>query len=213
MKIFDLEFEVPPDFRVEGQSSAGERSHVDIIGPNAWDLAATLAAQAMAAGFERIKQESTRITLERGEQALVLVQDSGNLVVHVRDPTVLPRARFEGSAVLLNDLRIELGATAVEPLRERYLPEQRMRSAAWKLTGVTAPQLIDRVLDTAVVEKGLKRGAVFGPAKGGMAVWGGEAYSSLEFLKVHAVSESDHVLLEMDLVDKREELPTKTDPG
>jgi len=50
------------------------------------------------------------------------------------------------------------------------------------------------------VNAGLKRGAVFGPAKGGQEVWSGEAYSKVELVKVHATVEPRTVLLEIDLV-------------
>lgn len=201
MQILGFEFELPAGCRVEGPSSSGERSHVDIIGPNARTLAAALVDRAVAAGFSQLEQEADRITLERGEQKLVLVHDSGNLIVHTYDPTILPRARFNGSAVLLGDLRFECGATSIAPLRERHLPDQHMRSGAWTLMGISASQLVERVLDTAVATKGLKRGAVFGPAKRGREVWSGEAYSKRELVKVHATVESGVVLLEIDLID------------
>jgi hypothetical protein len=205
MQILGFEFEVPPEYRVEGPSSSGERSHVVLVGPNARTLAGALVDRAVAAGFRRPKPEADPVVLERGEQTLVLVHDSGNLIVHMHDPTMLPRARFDGSAVLLGELQFECGTTSIVPLRERHVPSQHMRSGAWTLAGVSASQLVERVIDTVVTTKGLKRGSVFGPAKGGREVWSGEAYSTLELLKVRAAVDAGSVLLEIDLIDRRKE--------
>lgn len=203
MQILGFEFELPTEYRAEGASSCGESSHVDIVGPTAWNLAPAFVDQAVAAGFSQTKQEADRITLERGEQWLVLVHDSGKLIIHAYDPTMLPHARFDGSAVLLGDLRFECGASSIVPLRERHLRNQHMRKGAWTLSGVSASQLVDRVLDTAVTSKGLKRGTVFGPPKGGRQVWSGEANSEVELVKVHATAQPGSVLLEIDVIDNR----------
>ena len=63
--------------------------------------------------------------------------------------------------------------------------------------------IVERVIDQAVASKGLVRGAVFEPPKGGRQSWSGEAYSKYELVKARATVESGHVLLEIDLVDKR----------
>lgn len=205
MQILGFDFEVPPEYRVEGPSSRGERSHVVLVGPNARTLAVALVDRALAAGFRQPKPESDRVVLERGEQTIILVHDSGNLIIHTHDPTMLPHARFDGSAVLLGELRLECGTSSIVPLRERHLPSQHMRSGSWKLAGVSASQLVERVLDTAVTTKGLKRGTIFGPAKGGREVWSGEAYSTLELIKVRAAVDAGSVVLEIDLIDRRGE--------
>ncbi|WP_437609175.1 hypothetical protein WMF20_49570 [Sorangium sp. So ce834] len=203
MQILGFEFELPAEFRVEKISSAGAGSCIDIMGKNAGSLAAALAEQAVAVGFSESKQEAGRIKLERGEQRLLLVHDAEGLTIQTYDPTTLPRARFDGSAVLLDDLRFECGATSIAPLRETYLHDKHLRSGAWRLSGVSAPEVVARVLDTAVTSRSLKRGAVFGPPRGGEEVWSGEAYSKVELVKVHATVESGVVLLEIDLIDNR----------
>jgi hypothetical protein len=203
MQIFDFKVQLSGEYEVNGPSDGGESRHIAVVGSNAWSLATALLSQALAAGFNQLKRDGDRITLERGEQRLILVNDSGNLVIHMRDPTVLPHARFDGSAVLLGDLRVECGATSIVPLRERSLANGNLRRGAWTLSGVAASELVSRVLDAVVTGRGLKRGAVFGPAKGGMERWSGEAYSKVEFVKVSATVQPGGVLLEIDIVDKR----------
>ncbi|MFO0755491.1 MAG: hypothetical protein U0359_03315 [Byssovorax sp.] len=201
MQIFDFEFELPPEFRVERTIGVGECRTLDVVGRNAERLAAALAAQAVMAGFRELKREADRVKLERGEQWLFLVHDAEGLTIQMCDPTILPLARFDGSAALLGELRFECGATSITPLRERDLPDNHMRCGAWRLSGVSAPEVVERVLDTVVQGRGLKRGAVFGPARGGRPVWSGEAYSDVVLVKVHATVEPNVVLLEIDLVD------------
>jgi hypothetical protein len=137
--------------------------------------------------------------LERGEQRLILVFDSEGLTIQTYDPSVLPVARHAGSVVLLADLRVDMGSASITPLRERVVGE--LRRAAWKIKGATAPDAVRRVMDEVVSRRGLTRGATFGPAKGGREVWTGEASSRAELVKVRATVESDHVHLEIDLVD------------
>jgi hypothetical protein len=217
MKILDFEFDLPGEFRVEKTSFSDESSRIDIVGKNAGRLSAAFVEQAVAAGFSESRQEADSVDLERGEQTLLLWHDSERLTIHMRDPTILPRARVDGSAVLLGDLRFDVGATSIAPLRERrhygwgspqaclqgYPKDKQTRTGAWRLSGVSAPKVVERVLDSAVASKGLTRGGVFGPPKGGMEVWRGEAYSKVELVKVDATVEPGLVLLEIDLVENR----------
>ncbi len=112
-------------------------------------------------------------------------------------------ARYEGSSVLVGDLKVDCGTESITPLEEKYLEDKFFRSATWELSGVPAEEVVTRVIDEAVASKGLKRGALFGPAKGGRETWVGEAYSSVELVKARATNESGKVLLEIDIVDKR----------
>ena len=82
-----------------------------------------------------------------------------------------------------------------------------LRRAAWKLSGASAPDVVRRVIDEAVGGRGLTRGPTFGPANQGREVWTAEASSEAELVKARATVESDHVLLEIDLVDKGSKTP------
>ena len=98
---------------------------------------------------------------------------------------------------------MDCGSASIEPLRERHLPDRYLRSSAWKVAGVPASDLVTRFIDQIVTSRGLTRGPIFGPAKGGRETWVGEAFSELEFVKARATVDLERVLFEVDFVDKR----------
>jgi hypothetical protein len=203
MEILGFEVELPGGLRVEQTSSGEGGTCIDIVGKNAESFSAAIVDQAVAAGFSESNREADRVELDRGEQRLLLVRDSEGLTIQTYDPTELDTARFDGSAVLLGDLRLDCGTTSIVPLRERYLQDKQLRLGAWKLSGVSARNVVKRVLDGAVASKGLTLGGIFEPPRGGREVWSGEAYSRVELVKVRATVEPGHVLLEVDLVVNR----------
>ena len=202
MELFDFEFSLPHGFNVKKTTFDVESARIDIVGDDAEHLVTSVVKAAVAAGFSIVDQEPNRVVLERGEQRIVLGFDSTGLTIDTRDPTKLPLARHDGSAVLVGDLRVECGSASIVPLRERLMQDQWWR-AAWKLSGISAPEVVRRVIDQAVASKGLVRGAMFDPPKGGRPRWKGEAYSRAERVDAAATAESDHVLLEIDLIDNR----------
>jgi hypothetical protein len=126
MEILGFQFELPRGLRVE-RTVAGESIRIEIVGKNAGSLSAAIVERAVAAGFSESEREGNRIALARDEQWLILVHVHEGLIIHTYDPTTLPRARFDGSAVLLDDLKFECGACSIEPLRERYLDDKHLR--------------------------------------------------------------------------------------
>lgn len=215
MEILGLEIELPDGLRVERASSERDRSCIDVIGTNAESLLRAIITRAVAAGFSESKRSAERVELSRGEQRLLVVRDSEGLTIQTYDPTVLRTARIDGSFVLLGDVRVDCGATTIEPLRERHLDDKNLWTGAWRLFGVSAADAVQRVLDGVVASKGLTRGSVFEPPRGGRQVWSGEAYSRVELVKVRAIAEAGHVLLELDLVDnrgRRERTPSEGKP-
>jgi hypothetical protein len=206
MELFDFDFTLPDGVAVENTTSDAEGVCIDIVGNKAEDLAASIVKQAKAVGFVAAEQVVGRVELHRGEQRLLLLFQSSALTIQTYDPTELPMAGYDGAAVLLADFRVDCAPASIVPLRERHTGDTQWRRAAWKLCGISAQELVRRVIDEAVASKGLKRGAMFGPAKGGREVWSGEAYSRFELVKAHATVESGHVLLEIDLIDHRERI-------
>ena len=206
VEILGFEFELARGFRAEQTSSAEDRTCIDIAGKDPEVLSAIIVEQALAAGFIASKREATRVELERGQQRLIVVHDSRGLTIQTYDPTGIDVARFDGSAVLLGDLRMDCGTSKISPLHEKHLPDKHLWSGAWELSGVPASQVVKRVLDSVVVSRGLALGSVFEPPAGGRRVWSGEAYSGVELVKVRATAESGQVLLEVDFVDKRSSL-------
>lgn len=206
MQLFDFEIVLPDVLRLEKRSSSGEGVCVDLVGDGVQTAVASIVDKAAGVGFLVSNRGADRVELERGEQRLILAYDSSGLTIQTYDPTLLPPARHDGAAVLLADLRVDLGSASVAPLRERRMGE--LRRAAWKLSGVSAPDVVHRVIDEVVSGMGLTRGASFGPAKGGSEIWTAEASSKTVLVNARATVESGHVLLEIDLVDKRgNELP------
>jgi hypothetical protein len=199
MQLFGFDVVLPDGLRVEKRSSAEAGVCIDVVGEDVQTLLASIVDRAAGVGFSVSNNAADRVELERGEQRLILVFDSEGLTIQTYDPSVLPVARHAGSVVLLADLRVDMGSASITPLRERVVGE--LRRAAWKIKGATAPDAVRRVMDEVVSRRGLTRGATFGPAKGGREVWTGEASSRAELVKVRATVESDHVHLEIDLVD------------
>lgn len=204
MRLFDFDFTVPDEFTATVTGSDPEGTCIDIVGDQANALAVSAVRAAEAAGFAITEHAPGRTELARGEQRLLLLFESSALTLQTYDPTGLPMARAEGSSILLGDLRVDCGSAAIVSLRERRTGNPRWLRAAWKLSGVSAPEIVDRVIDQAVASKGLVRGAIFAPPKGGTESWSGEAYSDVELVKVRATAESGHVLLDVDFVDNRE---------
>lgn len=201
MQLFDFEIELSAELRLEKKSAGGEGVCIDLVGDGAQAAVASIVDKAERVGFSVSNRGAERVELQRGEQKLILASDPSGLTIQSYDPTLLPTARHDGGAVLLADLRVDLGPVGITPLRERLLGE--LRRAAWKLSGASAQDVVRRVIDAAVDGKGLTRGASFGPAKGGSELWTAEASSKTELVKARASVETDHVLLEVDLVDNR----------
>jgi hypothetical protein len=200
-QLLDFEVVLPDHLRLETRSTTGVGVCIELVGDGAQTAVASVVKKAEEVGFVLANPGPGRVELARGEQRLVLLSDSSGLTIQTYDPTLLPVARHDGAAVLLADLRVNLGAAAIAPLRERRTGE--LRRAAWKLSGVSAPDVVRCVIDEGVRRMGLARGATFRPAKGGTEVWTAEASSKTALVKARATVESDHVLLEIDLVDKR----------
>ncbi|MBN2191555.1 MAG: hypothetical protein JW751_01965 [Polyangiaceae bacterium] len=209
MRLLELDFTLPERFTATITGSDLEGTCIDIVGDQADSLAGSIVKTAEDAGFVIAEHAPGRTELARGEQRLLLLFDSSALTLQTHDPTGLPMARTDGAAVLIGDFRVDCGSAAIVPLRERHTGDPRWLRAAWKLSGISAPEVVGRVIDQAVASKGLVRGAIFDPPKGGGKYWSGEAYSDVELVKVRATVESGHVLLEVDLVDKRR----RVDPG
>lgn len=204
MEVLGLDVELPDGLQVEQVASGPEGVCIDIAGECAECLVSAIADQAVAAGFVEALREGGRIELERGEQRLILVVDSTGLTIQTYDPSGLPYAEFDGATAVLSDLRVDTGATSLEPRREQCLQGGRLRRASWRLCGVSAPAVVARVIDAAVQSRRLRRGAEFGPARGGRRIWTGEASSQLELVKARATEELEHVILEIELVDLRQ---------
>lgn len=206
MKILDFELELPHGFQAERMSSKEDGTCIDIAGEKAEGLSATVVERALAVGFVPSKREPTRVELERGQQRIVVAHDSRGLTIQTYDPTGLDVARVDGSAVLLSDLRLECGTRQISPLHEKHLHDEGLWSGAWELSGVSAPELLRRVLDSAIASRELRLGSVFEPPAGGRRVWSGEAYSAIELVKVRVTDKSGQILLEVDFVDNRSPL-------
>lgn len=174
---------------------------MDLVGKGAQAAMASIVKKAEGSGFMVSTGGADRVELKRGEQRLILVSDSSGLTIQTYDPTLLPPARHDGAAVLLADLRVDLGPATIAPLREQRMGE--LRRAAWRVSGISAPDVVRRVIDEVVSGMRLARGASFAPAKGGIEVWTAEASSKTMLVKARGTVESGHVLLEIDLVDKR----------
>jgi hypothetical protein len=204
VRILDFDFPIPDEFSVTIASKNPSGMCVDIIGDHADALVEPIVKTAEYIGFVTIEYESGRIELSRSEQRVLLLFERDALTLQTYDPTGFPMARTDGSAVLLGDFRVDLGPARIDPLREKYTGDPQWLRAEWRIRDLSAPEIVGRVINQAVATKGLKRGAVFGPARGGMEVWSGEAYSDLELVKAHATTELSYVLLEVELVNKRE---------
>jgi hypothetical protein len=200
MQLLDFELVLPEGLRLDKTSSDGAGTCMDLVGEGTLTAVASIVDAAIRVGFSVAHRETDRVELGRGEQRLILVSDSSGLTIQTFDPTLLPQARHDGAAVALADLRVDLGPVHITPLRERRMGE--LRRAAWKLSGASAPDVVRRVIDEAVAGKGLTRGPAFGPANQGRKVWTAEASSEAALVKARATVESDHVLLEVDLVEK-----------
>ena len=203
MDVLGFDFDLPDGMSVRRTASTAGSWCIEITGQGLEPLSALIADKARAAGFVERRRGAERTELERGEQRIVVVLYETGLLVQIYDPSVFPAAQYEGSVVVLGDLRVDTEATSVVPLRERLSNDGRMRSGTWRLATVSAADTVDRVIAQAVETRGLVRGAAFGPPKGGRQVWSGEAHSELELIKARATSEPNWVLLEIDFVDNR----------
>ena len=210
MQLFEFEFELPSGFVATTTAADPDGTCIDMVGQQVDALADSIVNVAEAAGFVVVEQTPGRRELERGEQRILLIFASSTLTLQTQDPAALPVARCEGTAVILGDFRVDFGSAAIVPLRERYTGDSDWRRGAWRLRGITASEVVEHVVEQAVTEKGLARGPIFAPPKGGIQAWTGEAHSREQLVKARATVEVDHVLLELDVVDKREREETKT---
>jgi hypothetical protein len=201
MQLLGFEVLLPDGLRLEKESRSVGGVCIDLIGEGGQALIASIVEKGLGVGFSVSSQRAERVELERDEQYVILVFHPSGLTIQTYDPTVFPAARQEETAVVLADLRVDMGSASITPLRERRSGDLSM--AAWKLRGVTAQDAVRRVLEEAVNGKGLRRGPTYAPPEGGRETWRGEASSKLELVKVRATVEFDHVLLEIEHVDKR----------
>jgi hypothetical protein len=113
-------------------------------------------------------------------------------------------AGLDGSSITIQDVSIKLEGLQIYPKRERHNEGSRSWSAEWEIRGTSAEKLVERILDIVTVERGIKRGVTFPPPPLGIPTWRSEAYSTQELLKIRATIATDHVLLELVYVGKRE---------
>lgn len=204
IRLIDFEIKAPPNSKV-GPELVFEGSVTrDVVGPDAAEVKPIIERRARQIGFTAETEENRRLILVRGEQSIAIIGDEPCVTLYIDDPTQLPLARVDGNTIAIRDVSIKLEGLQIHPRRERHNEGSISWGAEWEIRGTSAERLVERILDIVTVERGLKRGVMFPPPLGGIPTWASEAYSTQELLKIHATTATDHVLLELRLVQKGE---------
>ena len=204
IRLIDFEIEAPPNSQVGPELVFEGRVTRDVVGPDAAEVKPVIERRARQIGFTAETEENRRLILVRGEQRIAVIGDEPCVTLHIDDPTRLPMARLDGSTIAIRDVSIKLEGLQIHPKRERHNEGSDFWRAEWEIRGTSAERLVERILDIVTVERGLKRGVTFPPPLGGIPTWVSEAYSTQELLKISATVATDHVLLELGLVQKGE---------
>lgn len=204
IRLIDFEIEAPPNSKVGPEKVFEGRVTRHVLGPDAVEVKPIIEWQARQIGFTAETNKIVALILERGEQSIAVFEDENDVTLQIDDPTQLPLARLDGSTIAIRDVSIKLEGLQIQPKRERHNEGSISWVAEWEIHGTSAEKLVERILDIVTVERGLKRGVTFPPPLGGIPTWGSEAYSTQELLKIHATIATDHVLLELRLVQKGE---------
>lgn len=203
IRFIDVEVSLPSDvvatarpprdcvmfYRLEGQSVEKVRLQIEKI------------ALALGYDLKRTDRASYLVRREREQRIVVLVTSATRLDVTVDDQEQLPLARVTERGIALGRFVIELEAVRVVSGRERHTPNSTQWIGEWKVFGKDAREVSSMALD-ALVATGLHSSGTFAPTTPGIGgIWTSESYNPDTLMKIRAKQESDHVLLQLELID------------